>query len=298
MSKAVFAGALTFLILGASLSSGQGVLRQTAQREPIAPSDADGPDRMRSKASTSQMAAQNAPIHPVALVIGNAAYPDVETPLAAPVNNARALADALRENGFDVVFGENLTKLDMHRAIDTFIGKVTPGSAALIFFSGFGIQASRKTYLIPVNAQIWIENDVRRDGVSVEPILEEVEIRRAAAKLVILDASRRNPFERRFRGFSAGLAGIYAPDDTLMMYSASPGKIVDGAEGDRSILLSELIAQIHLPGQTAEQIFNRTRLAVGRASNRAQVPWVSSSLGEDFTFGSARPAAVTPGGAR
>jgi len=205
---------------------------------------------------------KNGAIHPVALVIGNAAYPDADLPLSDPVNNARALAGALREKGFDVVLGENLTKQEMHRAIETFTGKITPGSVVLFFFSGIGIQASRKTYLIPVNAQIWVEDDVRRDGVSVEPILGEVESREAAAKLLILDASRRNPFERRFRGFPAGLAGVYAPDGTLVMYSASPGKVVDDSDGARSALLTELIAQIRVPGQTAEEIFNRTRLAV------------------------------------
>jgi len=220
----------------------------------------------------------------VALVIGNGAYPDADLKLNHPVGSARALADELRAKGFDVVSGENLGKQEMLRAIDTFIGKVTPGSTALVFFSGFGIQASRKTYLIPVNAQIWIEDDVRRTGVSVEPILGELESRGAGVKLIILDASRRNPFERRFRGFSAGLAGIYAPDDTLVMYSAAPGKVINDADDERSTLVSELIAQMRTPGQTAEEAFTRTRLAVSEASHRGQVPWVSSSLIARFFF--------------
>jgi uncharacterized caspase-like protein len=162
---------------------------------------------------------------------------------------------------------------------------VSPGTA-LVFFSGFGIQASRKTYLIPVNAQIWIEDDVRRAGVSVEPILGELDSRGAGAKLVVLDASRRNPFERRFRGFSAGLAGIYAPDDTLVMYSAAPGKVANDDGGEHSAMISELIAQIRAPGQSAEDVFIRTRVSVSQASQRKQVPWVSSSMIERFFFGS------------
>jgi uncharacterized caspase-like protein len=297
MGKAVIAGLVALLMLGGSLSYGQSIRRHTDHRDPTVPSSpASSRDQVNVAAATSQTPEPgNAAVHPVALVIGNAAYPDAESPLSAPVNNARALAAALREKGFDVVFGENLTKAEMHQAIDTFTGKVTPGSVALIFFSGFGIQANRKTYLIPVNAQIWIENDVRRDGVSVEPILGDVEIKGAAVQFLILDAARRNPYERRFRGFSAGLAGIYAPDETLMMYSASPGKVVNDTDGDESMLLSELIAQIRRPGQTAEQIFDRTRLAVSRASKRKQVPWVSSSLAEDFSFESAKPTATAPG---
>lgn len=291
LAAVALAAAVLLLMMGGAPSSGQGMKRQAVQERAAGP-PGGGLDRVDTRTRTAQAAApRSAPNHAVALVIGNAAYPDADASLRAPVNNARALADALREKGFDVVFGENLTKQDMHRAIDAFTGKVTEGSTALIFFSGFGIQADRKTYLIPVNAQIWIENDVRRDGVSVEPILSEMAIKKAAAKLVILDASRRNPFERRFRGFSAGLAGIYAPDETLMIYSASPGKVVDDGDGDRSILMSELIKQIARPDQTAEQIFNHTRLAVWQASNRTQVPWVSSSLVEESTLG---PAASVP----
>ena len=182
----------------------------------------------------------------------------------------------------------------MHRAIETFTAKVTPGSVALVFFSGFGIQAARKTYLIPVNAQIWIEDDVRRSGVSVEPILGELDSRGAGVKLVILDASRRNPFERRFRGFSAGLAGIYAPDDTLVMYSAAPGKVANDDDGRAQRTVSELIAQIRAPGLTGEDVFNRTRLAVSQASQRKQVPWVSSSMIDRFFFGSPEASAPAP----
>ena len=54
----------------------------------------------------------------VALLIGNAAYPDAEAPLRDPVNNVRSLADELRRTGFDVDIGENLTKEAMRFAPD------------------------------------------------------------------------------------------------------------------------------------------------------------------------------------
>jgi uncharacterized caspase-like protein len=274
MWKAVFPAMAVLVALSVSLASGEGARRGADQEE----------QQPQTRSTVTPGTAQ--PTRPVALVIGNSAYPDAELKLTHPINNARALADALQEKGFDVVSGENLTKQEMLRAIETFTEKVTPGSAALVFFSGFGIQASRKTYLIPVNAQIWIEDDVRRAGVSVEPILGELDSRGAGAKLVVLDASRRNPFERRFRGFSAGLAGIYAPDDTLVMYSAAPGKVANDDGGEHSAMISELIAQIRAPGQSAEDVFIRTRVSVSQASQRKQVPWVSSSMIERFFFGS------------
>src|SRR5262245_50715318 len=105
----------------------------------------------------------------LALVIGNAKYPDAEAPLREPINDARDIADELKRDGFTVDIGENLTGDQMRRAFERLYGKIKPGSVALIFFSGFGIQSGRQSYMIPVDAQIWTEPDGRRDGFSLEP---------------------------------------------------------------------------------------------------------------------------------
>jgi uncharacterized caspase-like protein len=76
-----------------------------------------------------------------ALVIGNAKYPDAEAPLKEPINDAREVADELKRDGFNVDVGENLTGEAMRRAFDKLYGKIKPGSVALIFFSGFGVQS-------------------------------------------------------------------------------------------------------------------------------------------------------------
>ncbi len=232
----------------------------------------------------------------VALVIGNAKYPDNEAPLKEPVNDARAVADELKRDGFEVEIGENLTGDAMRRALDKFYSRITPGSAALIFFSGFGIQSARQSYILPVDAQIWTEADVRRDGFSLETILGEINSRGAGVKIALLDASRRNPFERRFRSFSAGLAPVIAPSGTLVMYSAALSSVVSDSGAERSLFVGELLKEIRVPDLTAEETLNRTRVGVTRASRSAQVPWISSSLAEDFAFvpGGAKVAAAEP----
>ena len=88
------------------------------------------------------------------------------------------------------------------------------------------MQSGRQSYMIPVDAQIWAEADVRRDGFSLETVLGEINSRGAGVKIAMLDASRRNPFERRFRSFSAGLAPVIAPNGTLVMYSAALASVV------------------------------------------------------------------------
>jgi formylglycine-generating enzyme required for sulfatase activity len=231
-----------------------------------------------------------------ALLIGNANYPDASAPLTHPSRNVRALADELRRHGFDVDAKENLGKEDMQRAIDAFKQKIKAGSTALFFFSGYGLQVGRQSFIVPVNAQIWSEADIRRDGFSIESVLTEINSRGARVKLVILDASRRNPFERRFRGAAAGLAAIDAPEGTLIMSAAAPGKVINEAEGANSIFIGELVKELRSPGLTADEIFSRTRIGVSRVSNGEQVPYVASSLVEDFYFvqPSGRIAATPP----
>ena len=226
----------------------------------------------------------NSPTARFALVIGNAKYPDSDTALKDPINDARELAKELQRNGFDVDIGENLTKEAMRSALERLYGKIKSGSVAVIFFSGYGIQSNRQSYMIPVDAQIWAEADVRRDGFSVDAMLNEMNIKGANVKIAILNASRRNPYERRFRPVAAGLAPVIAPRDTMIIYSATPGTVVRDGSADNSLFVTEMIKGMRAPKLTGEEVFTQTRLSVTRASRSEQTPWFSSSLAEEFYF--------------
>lgn len=232
----------------------------------------------------------------VALLIGNSNYADAGAPLPTTGNDARTLADEFRRLGFSVDLKENLKKDDMQRAIDAFTAKITKDTEALFYFSGFGLQVDRRTYLIPVNAQIWSEADVRRDSISVDVVLAEMHRRGAKVKIVIIDAARRNPFERRFRASPAGLAPLEAPEGTLALFSAAPGVVIRDGDGasTNSVLVTELVKELRSPNQTAEQVFNLTRIGVSRASNNEIVPWVASSLLEEFYFLPRQQTAASP----
>jgi formylglycine-generating enzyme required for sulfatase activity len=229
----------------------------------------------------------------VALIIGNANYSDATGPLSAPVKDARALADEVRRNNFDIDVRENLSKDDMQRAIDAFNGKIGNGIVALFYFSGFGIQVGRQTYLIPVNAQIWSEEDTKRDGINLDAVVADMHRKGARVKIVIVDASRRNPFERRFRSSPAGIAALSMPQNTLAIYSAAPGAVINDSAGDTSVFADALIKEMRMPNITAEDVFNHTRIDVSRASNSEQIPWVASSLVDEFSFGGAAKVAAT-----
>jgi uncharacterized caspase-like protein len=220
----------------------------------------------------------------VALVIGNGHYPDASAPLAQPINDARGLTAALRGNGFDVDVVEDATRDDMDRAILRLKDKIRPDTVVMLFFGGYGVQVGRESFMIPVDARIWKEADVRRDGVSIEQVLDAMTEKGAKAKLVVVDASRRNPYERRFRSYSHGLAPISAPENALILTSATPGKVADDGKGQYSVLVTELLNNLNSQSGAATA-FNKTRISVSRASDGEQVPQVSSSLLEDVRIG-------------
>jgi uncharacterized caspase-like protein len=221
----------------------------------------------------------------IALVIGNGHYPDANAPLTQPINDARALTVNLRRNGFDVDVVEDASKDDMSRAVVRMKSKIRPDSVVMLFFGGYGVQAGRESYMIPVDARIWKESDVRREGLSIESVLEAMKEGGARAKIVVIDGSRRNPYERRFRAFSHGLAPIIAPDNALILSSATPGKVADDSKGQYSVLVTELLNNLYARDAGAETIFNKTRVAISRASDGEQVPSVSSSLLDEVRLG-------------
>lgn len=255
--------------------------------------------RMADAAHPANVAASNdgaSKTSRIALVIGNGHYPDANAPLAQPINDARALTSALRRDGFDVDVVEDATRDDMNRAVDRMKGKIRPGSVVMLYFGGFGVQVGRESYMIPVDAAIWKEADIRRDGLSIESLLDVMKERGAQAKLVVIDASRRNPYERRFRAFSHGLAPINVPDNTLILSSATPGKVADDVSGHNSLLAGELLKNLTSKAAGAEAVFARTRTAVTRLSEGAQIPAMSSSLLEEVQFGSGLASAAVKAG--
>jgi hypothetical protein len=99
----------------------------------------------------------------------------------------------LRRDGFEVDVMEDPSKDDTSRAVDRLKPRVRPDSVVMRFFGGYGIQVGQENYIIPVDALIWAETDVRRDGVGIELVLDLMKRRGDRAKIVVVEALRRNP---------------------------------------------------------------------------------------------------------
>jgi uncharacterized caspase-like protein len=229
----------------------------------------------------------------VALVIGNGAYQNAE-PLKNPVNDARAMAKVLRNAGFEVIQRENVTRRMFVEALHEFAGKVPPGSVGLFYYAGHGIQVRGVNHLVPVDAALANEYDVKYETVDVNDVLGRLDEARARLSLVILDACRDNPFARRFRSTGRGLAQTDAPRGTVIAYATAPGDTAADGDGENGLYTAELLKAIAQPGLKLEEVFKRTIDGVARASGNKQTPWVSSSFRGDFVFNAAAVAPPPP----
>ena len=228
----------------------------------------------------------------VALVIGNAKYK--EAPLTNPVNDARDMAAALQRTGFEVIMALDATQKEMNRAIAKFGDRLQQDTVALFYYAGHGMQVRGKNYLIPIDAEIKSESSVRVESVDVDGVLDQLST--SDLNVVILDACRNNPFERRANRSvgASGLAQMEAPKGSMIAYATAPGRTAADGDGRNGLYTQELLKQVQVQGLTLEQVFKNVRREVAKATRDAQIPWESSSMTGDFYFnpGSRQPAAV------
>jgi formylglycine-generating enzyme required for sulfatase activity len=229
----------------------------------------------------------------VGLVIGNGTYVNAPT-LKNPPNDAKAMAAALRRAGFDVIERENATRRGMIEALRTFAEKLSPGGIGLFFYAGHGVQARGANYLIPIDAALAAEDDLRYETTDVQDVLNRLDDAKVRLSLVILDACRDNPFSRSFRSTARGLAQIDAPRGTLIAYATAPGKEAADGDGDNGVYTAELLKAMSLPGLKLQEVFEHVIDAVERKTANEQTPWISSSFRGDFYFIGPTTVTISP----
>jgi len=224
----------------------------------------------------------------VALVIGNGQYKD--SPLLNPVNDARAVAGALKDAGFRVVQKENIGRAEMQLALRDFGDSLKAGGVGLFYFAGHGVQVKGRNYLVPVDASIEREDEVAYNSIDAGQVLDKMEAAGNRLNIVILDACRNNPFARSFRSSSAGLAQMEAPVGTFIAFATAPGSVASDGQGKNGLYTQHLLHAMLRPGVRIEDVFKDVRVGVRRDSKGRQVPWENTSLEGDFVFVARPPA--------
>jgi hypothetical protein len=229
----------------------------------------------------------------VALVIGNGQYKD--SPLLNPVNDARAIGEALARAGFRVVEKENIGRAEMQLALRDFGDALKGGGVGLFYFAGHGVQVKGRNFLIPVDASIEREDEVAYNGVDANQVLDKMEAASNRLNIVILDACRNNPFARSLRSASAGLAQMEAPAGTFIAFATAPGSVASDGQGKNGLYTQHLLQAMLRPGVKIEDVFKNVRVGVRRDSSGKQVPWENTSLEGDFVFVARPPAPPAAG---
>lgn len=223
----------------------------------------------------------------VALVIGNAAYQKVP-PLSNSVNDARAMSLVLRKLGFkvfDVIDGD---RASMAQAISRLQNDLKGQQAvAMLYYAGHGLQLDWRNYMVPIDANIDKAEDVPKQTVDIEQVIQTFKESKTRMNIIVLDACRDNPFAGSASG--KGLAQLDAPPGTYLAFATAPGNVAeDGDEATGNGLFTHfLLKELQRPAKI-EDVFKRVRLQVRQKSQGRQIPWDSSSLEDDFAFNDGR----------
>jgi hypothetical protein len=224
----------------------------------------------------------------LALVIGNADYKN-STPLQNPLNDAKAIAKALREVGFTVLLYLDADLKSMKVAMDEFGEKLKNFNIALFYYAGHGMQVKGNNYLIPIDASLKVEQDAYYDCIDAGQVLGKMESAGTSTNIVILDACRDNPFARSWSSRSAGSAGkgmafMDAPSGSIVAYATSPGKTASDGTGKNGLYTEAFLKYVKIPNLSLEEFFKSVRGEVEKNSNKTQTPWEASSLKGSFFF--------------
>lgn len=230
----------------------------------------------------------------IALVIGNNAYKNLPVLLKAE-NDARSVAATLKDIGFKVHLGENLTRRQTSRKLADFTADLSPGDQAFVFFAGHGVAIGAENYLIPTDMpkpRLGEEGLVRDEAIAVSALVSRVQGRGAAASFFVLDACRDNPFAAtgvRSIGGSRGLARVNAPSGVFVLFSAGIGqtaldRLSDVDSNENSVFTRKLVPLLNTPGLThvklAKTLQREVSALAGSVPHRQQPAYYDQIIGE------------------
>lgn len=219
----------------------------------------------------------------VALVMGNSSYKTA--PLKNPTNDAKDMASKLKGMGFTVVERNNLTSKQIGSTLREFRAKLSPGSVALVYYAGHGLQIKGENYFPTVDAEIAGEEDVPNQSLAMRQIMDVLEDAKTRLNLVFLDACRNNPYQRSFRSSSDGLSKVNAPSGTLISFATRPGSVAADGTGRNGLYTGALLEAMDSSGDQIEQVLKRVVTRVKAGSKNQQEPWMEGSIDGEFCFG-------------
>ncbi|UWU65799.1 caspase family protein [Bradyrhizobium sp. NC92] len=234
----------------------------------------------------------------IALVVGNGAY--AKSPLATTANDAGLIAQTLQAAGFDVVGARDLDGDTLRKSLRDFIQKAQasgPGTVAMIYLAGYGVQLAGENYFITVDSNISRDTDIPTEALRISDYARQLASIPLKANVVVLDAARAQPFIEGGQPIASGLALVEPEPNMLIAFNAAPGTVAPEEPGPYGIYAQSLAEMIRTGGLPLPEVFDRVRLRVNEASKGAQVPWNEQKISAPFSFFERAPDAPPPAAA-
>ncbi|MHC2536467.1 caspase family protein [Bradyrhizobium diazoefficiens] len=231
----------------------------------------------------------------IALVVGNGAY--AKSPLATTANDAGLIAQTLQAAGFDVVGARDLDGDTLRKSFRDFIQKAQasgPGTVAMVYLAGYGVQLAGENYFIPVDSNITRDTDIPTEALRISDYARQLAAIPLKANIVVLDAARAQPFIEGGQPIASGLALVEPDQNMLIAFNAAPGTVAPEEPGPYGIYAQSLAEMIRTGGLPLPDVFDRVRLRVNEASKGAQVPWNEQKISAPFSFFDRGPDAPPP----
>jgi hypothetical protein len=235
----------------------------------------------------------------VALVIGNGAYARVPH-LPNPAHDAEDVAAALKRSGFEIIEATDLDKAGMDEAIIKFARAARTTDVAIFYYTGHALQFGGINYLVPVDAQLNDEADLRR-MVRVDDVIADMQPAKNL-RILVLDSCRDNPLAEQLKrsigtarsaSIGRGLAKIDSPEGMIIAYATQPGRTADDGDGRNSPYTTAFLKNV----ETKEEIgtiFRRISADVYQTTHQAQLPELSLSLIGEFYLNGKLQITVSP----
>lgn len=243
----------------------------------------------------------------LALVIGNGKYENTVA-LPNPANDADDMAAMLKDLGFEVVQGNDLTRAGMEAAIREFASKADRADVVLFFYAGHGLQVDGVNYLVPVDAKLADRTALEFETITLDKVLGFMS-QPGKIALAFIDACRNNPLARSFSvslgksrstAVRAGLAPTNSNDSGLFIaYSTAPGDVASDGDGRNSPFTHALLKHLPTPSIDIQQVMTRVKAEVKEETHGEQRPWHNSDLTVEVFLGKeqatdAKPAVAEP----
>ena len=229
--------------------------------------------------SLQAQAQSGAPNPRIALVIGNATYPDQA--LATTANDAGLVAQTLQAAGFDVVGARDLDERSLRTSFRDFLDKAAsagPDMQAFVYLAGRAVQYNGDNYFVPVDARIDRDADVPLVAVKISDIEHALAVTPGRARIVVIDGARANPYATKGAPLAPGLALETAEAGELIAFNASPGALAGDEQGPYGVYGKTLAGELRQGGVDVATIFEQTRVLVTQQSRGALTPWDQSAL--------------------